>query len=157
MAHVHPQVKATKERLMCSGRGVCGPLPYSQAQAGQCDCFEGFGSSDGHGGIGLHEDCGWPKVVVSGCPGDVSCSGHGICHDGSDGTTATFSCDCFQGFTGGDCSLRLCPQGPLWFVYPAANEVRDRITEGECSGAGSCDYSTGLCTCAPWATGAACE
>ena len=62
-----------------------------------------------------------------------------------------------QGYTGGDCSDRTCPKAPAWFVYPSADETHDRSLLLECAGAGECDRYTGLCFCAAWATGAACN
>jgi hypothetical protein len=43
----------TKENLECSGRGVC------DRAYGTCACFTGFGPSDGMGGMGLIDDCGF--------------------------------------------------------------------------------------------------
>lgn len=50
------------------------------------------------------------------CPN--RCSGHGMCGD-----SAVGSCHCFPGFTGGDCSLRLCPAGTAWVDFPSENNV----------------------------------
>lgn len=43
-------------------------------------------------------------VVVASCPN--KCSGNGICFG--------LFCECFHGFTGGDCSERLCPASEAW-------------------------------------------
>ena len=45
--------KGTTENEECSGRGIC------DHKAGQCRCFEGFGSSDGSGKAGGIDDCGY--------------------------------------------------------------------------------------------------
>jgi hypothetical protein len=37
----------------CSGRGLCN------RSSGTCECFPGFGASDGNRGPGAVEDCGW--------------------------------------------------------------------------------------------------
>jgi len=66
-------------------------------------------------------------LTVSTCPGDTACSGHGVCP-----TDGTFKCQCNTGYSGGDCSSRLCPMGKSWFDYPIANEVA-HTTLIECS------------------------
>ena len=45
--------KGTKERLECSGRGICN------RQTGECMCQDNFLSSDGSGSSGSRGDCGW--------------------------------------------------------------------------------------------------
>eukprot|EP00924_Labyrinthula_sp_SR-Ha-C_P002184 snap_masked-scaffold_19-processed-gene-3.19-mRNA-1 protein AED:0.01 eAED:0.01 QI:0/0/0/1/1/1/3/0/1884 len=73
--------------------------------------------------------------VVGHCP--RSCSGHGEC-------TIDDKCVCFSGFFLPDCSARICPYGSAW---------SDKATPflahnpGECSNAGKCDRTTGLCNC----------
>lgn len=42
-----------KEYIECSGRGLCNK------STGLCECFPGFGSSDGQGGVGTRDDCGY--------------------------------------------------------------------------------------------------
>lgn len=46
-------VEGTKEMIECSGRGICNRL------TGVCSCFNGYGSSDGQGNVGLYGDCGY--------------------------------------------------------------------------------------------------
>ena len=92
-----------------------------------------------------------PIVVqgaTSACPGD--CSRQGSCN------AATTHCDCFQGFTGHDCSLRVCPSGIRWLGMVTATDTL-HTTVAECSGAGDCDRNTGLCDCTDPYTGNACE
>lgn len=50
----------TKENWECSGRGLC------DRGTGECMCFEGFGSSDGRGGVGVMGDCGVVTPIVGG-------------------------------------------------------------------------------------------
>ena len=70
---------------MCSGRGLCDTL------TGDCACYmapmPGYRSSDGYGNPGNRGDCGAAddhkfyanEDGILGCPGDVACSGHGVC------------------------------------------------------------------------------
>jgi hypothetical protein len=50
-------VAGTKENIQCSGRGLCDPT------TGACDCFTGYGSSDGMGNKGSLGDCGYIEPV----------------------------------------------------------------------------------------------
>ena len=43
----------------CSGRGIC------DHDAGECQCFLGYGASDGMRGKGYIEDCGWREEIVA--------------------------------------------------------------------------------------------
>ncbi|KAG6963594.1 hypothetical protein JG687_00006471 [Phytophthora cactorum] len=45
------------------------------------------------------------RFVYGDCPN--TCSGHGTCTTKGNG----YFCSCYKGFTGGDCSRRLCPSG----------------------------------------------
>jgi hypothetical protein len=49
--------KGTKENLPCSNRGLCDQT------TGQCECFTGYASSDGKGGIGTLSDCGYVNPI----------------------------------------------------------------------------------------------
>lgn len=142
--------EGTKENAECSGRGTCDSL-----QGFGCSCYLGYTSSDGRGNAGNAEisrgDCGATLGVVSACPGEIPCSGHGACSGSS-----TYKCDCEDGWTNGECSERTCPKGTSWFSYPSADNVAHRDLV-ECSAGGICDRTTGVCSCQRPFTGAACE
>ena len=52
-------VTGTTESLECSGRGLC------VRSTGQCECFPGYASSDGVGGPGKQDDCGYRKALCT--------------------------------------------------------------------------------------------
>ncbi|OQR80731.1 tenascin-like protein [Achlya hypogyna] len=138
-------VEGTKENVYCSNRGLC------DRTSGVCTCFTNYFSSDGNGNVGTRGDCGAVVAAITQCPGSVlACSGHGVCQG-----PPTYACVCASGFQGGDCSEQLCPMGNAWFDYPfAPNAAHDLV---ECSNAGTCDRSKGVCVCDPRFTGAACN
>jgi hypothetical protein len=70
------------------------------------------------------------------CPN--SCSRNGICNP-------LGSCECTNGFEGGDCSLRTCPTGNAFFDAPEIDDVAHLKTT--CSGRGLCNHKTGDCEC----------
>lgn len=142
----------------CSGRGYCNQ------QFGDCWCQKTavastgglFEASDGEGGAGTRDDCGYYSVTPTGCPyGDdgsgsvTTCSNHGTC----DGTT--FKCTCNTGYTGHNCALLTCPTGLRWFAEPSTSNTVH--TSAECSNMGTCDRETGLCSCKSGFTGSACQ
>lgn len=47
---------------------------------------------------------------------DNDCNQHGICTNSSTG-----GCECFPGFIGYDCSLRICPSGFAWYDFPSSS------------------------------------
>ena len=71
-----------RERLE-SQRRISPSFPFLRSLArpiaGVCDCFDTYSSSDGYASAGLRGDCGYPEISVTACPGELSCSGHGIC------------------------------------------------------------------------------
>ena len=142
-------VVGTKENAICSGRGLC-------SADGTCACFstngDSYASSNGYGQPGTRGDCGriFSGLTVATCPGQVQCSGHGICNK------VTRACLCQTGWEGGDCSLRACPRGLSWFDYPTGNNVA-HATYALCSNAGTCDYTTGNCMCHQLYAGQACD
>jgi len=97
-------VIGTKENLPCNGRGDCDT-------SGDCTCYTGFSSSDRQGNVGASGDCGYSDGSVSTCPN--SCSSNGVCSGAS-----TYLCTCDDGFSGVDCSFRVCPTGKAWFAEP---------------------------------------
>ena len=138
-------VISTKENYECSNRGVC------DTDTGVCTCATNFDTSDGYGAPGTRGDCGYYSTSITACPGEVSCTGQGVCSG-----PPTYTCQCKAGYTGTDCSRAICPSGKNWFGYPSKdNTAHDEMAE--CSGAGDCDYDAGACTCLDGFEGAACQ
>ncbi|GBG30584.1 Multiple epidermal growth factor-like domains protein 10 [Hondaea fermentalgiana] len=79
------------------------------------------------------------------CPN--GCSGHGLCH--------LTECTCFDGWIGGDCSLRQCPFDVAWNDVATGEDEAHNIAE--CSNRGSCDRETGQCVCDVGFHGRACQ
>ncbi|OQS02407.1 hypothetical protein THRCLA_05219 [Thraustotheca clavata] len=152
---VYSSVAGTKEYVPCSNRGYCSSM------TGVCSCYlypmPGFRSSNGYGAVGIRGDCGAPDNTnyyggpIKGCPGYLPCSGHGVCSG-----SPAFACRCAAGWTSGDCSLRTCPKGYSWFNLPASSNIAHQMLQ-QCSNAGTCDPTTGECTCFPPFMGPACE
>lgn len=90
--------------MECSNKGVC------DRKTGECECYEGYEGS---------------ACQRSVCPNN--CNGHGVCRNIKDRTQAVASygnytyklwdaeklraCVCDPGYSGIDCSERLCPRG----------------------------------------------
>mmetsp|Transcript_10842 Transcript_10842/g.14124 ORF Transcript_10842/g.14124 Transcript_10842/m.14124 type:complete len:663 (+) Transcript_10842:334-2322(+) len=87
------------------------------------------------------------KDYVDGVPCPNSCSAHGTCVDRV--------CECYAGFTGADCSERLCPFAAAWADQATATDTAHN--DAECSNMGICDRTTGECTCRDFFEGKACE
>ena len=64
--YIDEEVKGTKENLLCSGRGLCNYV------TGFCNCFDGYGSSDGLGDAGSIQDCGYLEPFVPASAGSSS-------------------------------------------------------------------------------------
>jgi hypothetical protein len=89
-------------------------------------------------------------VAQPSCPN--SCSSVGLC----DAIGAT--CACFPGYTASpDCSRRSCPEGPGWALRLSGPGDSPHTQLVQCSGAGKCDTSRGVCVCVDGFGGAACE
>ena len=92
------------------------------------------------------------------CSMQNNCNGHGTC------LTATSVCSCYEGwgadtdvafYKAPDCSLRTCPSDRAWSDVPISATQAHSVQE--CSNRGTCDRSTGLCTCFDGFTGTACQ
>lgn len=153
MGHVVTSQTGTKEAETCANRGTC------DSNSGICSCYisngDIYGSSDGYGQAGTRGDCGHivsstSATGVSACPGDIACSGHGVCDE------ETHRCACSYGWSAGDCSEMTCPKGLSWFSYPTADEqAHDDYVE--CANMGHCDTTNGRCVCRSGFYGEACE
>ena len=67
-----------------------------------------------------------------------NCNKHGLCN--SNGL-----CECYQGWSGYDCTSRICPVGPsIADIAYATDSAHQLIT---CSGRGTCNTDTGMCEC----------
>lgn len=76
------------------------------------------------------------------------CSGHGKCNPVN-------ICECYSAWEGGDCSQRKCPFGKAWADIAIADDMAHQPIE--CSGAGTCDRTTGKCQCFAGYEGGACD
>lgn len=86
---------------------------------------------------------------ISSLPCPNLCNGHGRCS--SPGRT----CECIAGYTGADCSEKLCPFGSAWVDIAISEDKAHQLSE--CSNMGICDRSSGICSCRDGFEGAACE
>eukprot|EP01036_Dinobryon_divergens_P033000 gene33000-42696_t len=138
----------------CSNQGYCNRA------TGTCDCFMltkyrkvqyRAVSSDGKGNKGNRGDCGYILNQVPSCyiAGEDACGSNGYC------SNTTHTCTCYDGWSGLNCGVRECPKGPAFFDEPTSSDTAH--ADAECSNAGMCDRSTGLCHCNPQFTGAACQ
>lgn len=141
-------VRGNKEDNFCSDRGACDVL------TGYCLCGVGYDTSDGIGGQGTpthnRGDCGFATVSITTCPGEIACSGHGVCRG-----TPTYRCLCSKGWQAFDCSERTCPSEVSWFDIPISNGRAHQ--RAECSDMGTCERSKGECVCNAGFQGHACE
>ena len=92
--------------MECSNKGLC------DRKVGECECFDGY---EGH------------ACQRASCPN--ACSGHGTCETIAElaedeyaniyalwDADLTMGCTCDPGYSGSDCSSRVCPYGvdPLY-------------------------------------------
>ena len=115
--------------------------------------------------------CGAPFLMVvfllvlaslSSVRGDCAmqnfCNGHGTC------INSTSTCSCYEGwgattdiafYKAPDCSQRTCPSDRAWSDVPSSPRTAHAVIE--CSNRGTCDRTTGQCTCFDGFTGTACQ
>ncbi|KAG1712362.1 hypothetical protein DVH05_000109 [Phytophthora capsici] len=87
-----------------------------------------------------------PSVVMGACPN--KCSGHGKCG-------LNDVCQCMQNWIGGDCSGRQCPFTRAW--HDTAQRKDDAHYYAECGNRGTCDRTSGECSCDPGFVGSGCR
>ena len=87
------------------------------------------------------------NVKCQPCPNN--CNSHGRC------VFPQTQCECFNGYTGADCSLRTCFMGNAW--ADIAIGIDNAHNLAECSNNGLCNRDTGECNCRPGYEGNACE
>lgn len=141
---VGASVDGTREEVDCSNRGTC------DTNTGVCKCYPGFSSSDGAGGAGTLGDCGYGTTTSCPTTSNGVCDARGTCSG-----APSYSCSCWAGFTGLDCTIRTCPNGIAWFDGATVADTAHAMAP--CSNKGTCDSKTGLCTCLSPFTGSACE
>eukprot|EP00939_MAST-03C_sp_MAST-3C-sp1_P000522 g522.t1 len=159
---VAEQIAGTKEDALCNNRGFCEQDPKSH-WSGQCRCIDyrviKFESSDGTGETpGDLGDCGVRNGNFDNrCPVSRNqydetdyCSGHGTCD-----ATTTYTCACYEGWTGHNCEQKTCPSGTAWFSVPSQSDVAH--VQMECSNRGVCNKDEGTCECDDNFSGKACE
>ncbi|EEY62815.1 uncharacterized protein PITG_15241 [Phytophthora infestans T30-4] len=137
----------TRENVYCSNRGGC------DLANGVCKCVAGFTSGDGAmpPAAGRRADCGYQSGAAI-CPSTNlgACDSKGTCS-----AATSYECICYTGYTGHDCSIRECPKGAAWFDGATAPDTAHAMAK--CSGRGSCNTITGVCSCLAPFTGAACD
>ena len=89
------------------------------------------------------------------CP--LMCSKKGRCVVGDVTTNLLSRCDCFEGWSGPSCSVRVCPSAPAWISYGAGGVDDVHGVDAECAGVGTCVRKTGVCTCPAPFSGIACQ
>ena len=96
--------------------------------------------------------------------GDASCILHNNCNAHGECTQSTKTCTCYEGYgaitdiatyKAPDCSERVCPAGKAWVDVPQS--ATQAHAAAECSAKGTCDRSSGQCTCFTGFTGDACQ
>jgi hypothetical protein len=91
----------------------------------------------------------WLIVYVNAEPCPNACSAPGRF------MSPGMQCECFEGFTGADCSLKVCAFGKAWSDIATGVDIAHN--EAECSNMGLCNRETGLCLCREGFDGNACE
>merc|ERR1711988_1930662 len=86
---IDEQTGGTKEESLCAGRGIC------DFGTGMCKCSANFKTSNGLGAAGTRGECGFATGTITACPGEISCSGHGVCAG-----NPTYVCQCSNGWMG---------------------------------------------------------